>query len=558
MTQKKTPPLATVLALIGSAALAQSPPDAGRILQETRPAPPRSAAQALPPIQAPGSSKPSAPAQNGETRVQATQFDFSGNSVLSVETLRAAVAAWVGRSLNFGDLLQAVEAVEARYKQAGYFLARANLPPQNIKDGSIEIGISEGRLGETRLEGESRVASDVVFRYLDRLPGTEVLKLSTLERQVLLINELAGGQANLDLQAGGQPGSTDVVLVQQVEPRFSSRLDANNHGLPSTGVNRLGLSLNANSLFNQGERISVNGLSSDSQGLVTYGLRGELPIGGDGWRLTAGASRASYSLGGTFASLDASGTADSLRLGASYPLVRSMSSNVRLLLEADQSKLVDQFRASHLDLDKQSSALSLSTSADWLDELAGGGSSRIDLVIRSGQLDLGASAAAQDAPPNGAQAAGQFSKVTLTASRQQTLTRSVSLQLQLTAQSSNKNLDSSEKISFGGAALLPGYASGEASADSAQHIKLAVRWQALPQLAITAFTDYANLQLAQNPLPGAVTTNQRQLSDIGISADWQLSKAATANIIIAQPGKETTNPADNDKPRLWLSLSYGW
>src|SRR5665647_1144318 len=97
--------------------------------------------------------------------------------------------------------MQAVDAVEARYKQAGYFLAQGYLPPQNIHDGAIEIAISEGRLGETRLEGESRVSPDVLYAYLDRLPKNEALVIPRLERQVLLINELAGVHASLDLQS---------------------------------------------------------------------------------------------------------------------------------------------------------------------------------------------------------------------------------------------------------------------------------------------------------------------------------------------------------------------
>lgn len=486
-----------------------------------------------------------------------SQFEFTGNRALSSETLRAALSSWVGRPLNFGELIQAVEAVEARYKSEGYFLAQANLPPQKIKDGVIEISVSEGRLGEVRLEGESHVASDVVYRYLDRLPKDEALILSRLERQVLLINELAGGQASLDLQAGDKPGSTDVVLVQKPEERISGRLEANNHGLPSTGENRVGLTLNGNGLLGFGERISLTGMTSDTSGLTTYNLRGELPVGGDGWRLTATASRAAYSLGGPFKSLDASGTADSLRLGVAYPFIRSRASNLKLQLEADQSKLADKFRATNTELEKQSSGLSLTTSADWLDELLGGGANRADLVLRTGNLDLGPTSAALDAPPAGLGTAGSFSKFMLIASRQQTISQNLSLQANLTWQESSKNLDSSEKLSLGGPASIPGYASGDAPADSGAHIKVGLRWQTLPQLALSAFADYATVKLARDPLPTA-TRNERTLTDVGVSADWLIDKAVTASAIAAWPGKEASNPSDNNKPRLWVTLAYAW
>lgn len=546
------------MALACTAALAQTPPDAGRILQETRP-PERAPAATIAPIQAPPVRAPASAAASGaDTRVLVSHFEFTGNLALSTETLNATVAPWSGRALNFGELIQAVEAVEARYKAEGYFLAQGYLPPQKIKDGAIEIAISEGRLGETRIEGESRVDASVIFRYLDRLPKGEALTMARIERQVLLINELAGGRASLDLQAGEEPGSTDVVIAQQSEPLISGRIDANNQGSPSTGSNRLGLSLNANSPFNLGERISANVLLTNTGNLTSYNLRGELPVGGDGWRLSAAASRATYSLGGDFASLDASGTADSLRLGAAYPLIRSRTSNVKLQVEADKSKLVDHFGASSTDLDKQSTGLTASLNGDWLDEWMGGGATRVDLALRSGQLDLGATAAAFDAPPAGPNTAGSFNKTNLSLQRQQNLTKDLSLQLQFTWQLAGKNLDSSEKLSLGGPTTLPGYANGEASGDSGTLVKLALRWQVLPELSLSAFTDYGRLQLARDPLPATTTSNDKRLSDVGLSADWMLSKNFTISTIVAWAGSEDPNPADNAKPRFWLNLGYGW
>jgi hemolysin activation/secretion protein len=549
--------LISILAALGSVSvLAQAPPDAGRILQETRP-PERAPAVTVPPILVPTQPRPALPAASGDVRVQVSHFEFTGNRALSADVLRAAVAPWAGRSLNFGELIEVVEAIEARYKDAGYFLAQGYLPPQQIKDGAIEIAISEGNMGEARLEGESRVAADVLFRYLDRLPKGEAITLPILERQVLLINELAGGRASLDLQAGEQSGTTDVVLAQQPEALIAGRVDANNHGSPSTGEKRFSLNLDANSALNLGERLTASALTTDTGKLTSYNLRGEFPVGGDGWRLSVGASRAEYSLGGAFSSLEASGQADSWRIGAAYPLIRSRAANLKLQLEADQSKLADKFRAANTELDKRSRGFTLTASGDWLDEFMGGGSTRADVALRAGNLSLDAGAAATDAPPAGPGTAGSFSKTTLTAQRQQTLTRDLSLQARLTWQFAGKNLDSSEKLILGGPTTLPGYAVGETSGDSGALAKLALRWQALPELALTAFADYGRLQLAHDPLP-TVTKNNKRLSDAGLGADWLIGKGFNASAILAWAGKEAPNPADNDKPRLWLSLGYAW
>lgn len=554
-------PLARVawcaLFLTAAPALAEVAPDAGRVLQETQQLnqPKLPAPDILPPIQAPAPSRPpSAAASSDDARVNVTHFTFSGNSALSQETLQAVVAQWAQRSLNFGELMQAVEVVEARYKEAGYFLAQAYLPPQKIKDGDIEILITEGKLGEARLEGESRVNPDVVFKYLDRIPKGQAVTMASVERQILLINELAGGRAVLDLQAGEMPGNTDIVLAQTMEAPVTGRLDASNHGSPSTGEKRIGLSMNANSPMSLGDRLSANVMATETGNLTSYNLRYELPVGGDGWHLSAAASLAEYSLGGSFASLNASGQAKSLRLSAAYPFLRSRASNLNFQISADHIQLNDRIANADLDLGKRSRGLIATLSGDWLDEVWGGGSSRIDLAWRHGVLSLGPTSAAFDAPPDGPGTAGGFNKANLTLMRQQAIHPKVSLQMQLNYQLADKNLDSSEKLSLGGPLTLPGYANGEASGDSGGQAKLNLRWQIYNNLAVGVFADYARLRLAHTPLSAA--SNHKRLSDSGVNVDWNVFGGLTASAILAWAGNEAPAPTDNDRPRLWFSMAY--
>lgn len=555
--------IALVLLLSAQVATAQSQPDAGRLLQETQPSIDRSTQSVIPVIRAPEQPHTSAAPTNSDVRVKVTEFDITGNSALSTDTLRASTAAWLNRPLSFSELQQAVEAIETSYKRAGYFLAQATLPPQKIHDGVIQIAVSEGRLGNTRLEGNSHVAPKVVLRYLNRLPANEAITLLKLERQVLLINELAGEQTRLDLQAGAKPGTTDVVIVQQTSPKLTGQVDANNYGAASTGQNRLGLTLNGNSLFGWGERISFNTMRSDTSGLNTYSMRGELPVAGNGWRLTGALSRANYSLGDAFASLDASGTADSVRIGASYPVIRSSATNLVVQIETDHSKLVDSYRASNTELDKQASGLSLTTSADWQNDALGEASSHLSLVLRSGQLDLGSEAALRDAPPKGSGTAGSFGKLNMSYLRQQALSQNINLQAQFEMQVATKNLDSSEKMSLGGSGSIPGYVNSQTSADDGAHLKLGLRRQVAPQfistpLVLTAFADYAYVHLQHDPLPTATESNQRHLSDAGMSADWVSAKGISTSTTLAWPVHKPASPDNASKPRLWVAVGWAW
>ena len=528
-------------------------PDAGQILRDTKPASP------LPPTRqpeeniVPEAAKPVAqPSPSDDVRVTISHFTFTGNVTFSQEVLHAAIADAENKPLNFGELMAVVDKVEAVYKKAGFFLAQAYLPPQKIKDGTIEISVSEGLIGQSRLEGESRIKPEVVFAYLDQLPKGAAVKLTEIERQILLINDLAGSRATLDLQASDEAGKTDIVIAQKQDPLITGRVEVNNYGMESTGKNRTGVFLNVNSPLKRGDRLNANWVRSENGDLASYALNYDLPIGAQGLHLNAGTSLSQYSLGGDFASLQASGTVRAYHVGTSYSVLRSRNTNLVFKLDAAHNDLQDNFKASDQYLDKFSNVITAGANLDWLDEWLGGGSNRAEVALTAGKLKLGAAALAQDTNSTD----GRYGKVLLTLQRDQTITTSVILQAQALHQIALKNLDSSEKFSIGGPTTLPGYASGEASGDEGTLLKLKLNWRVRNDTALGLFADYAHIDLAHDPLAG--TDNKRHFSDAGLSLDWQGTQGLTASMLVAWAGGEKPNPADNDRPRFWANVGYNW
>jgi hemolysin activation/secretion protein len=486
-------------------------------------------------------------------RVTISHFTFTGNVTFSQEVLHAAIADAENKPLNFGELMAVVDKVEAVYKKAGFFLAQAYLPPQKIKDGTIEISVSEGLIGQSRLEGESRIKPEVVFAYLDQLPKGAAVKLTEIERQILLINDLAGSRATLDLQASDEAGKTDIVIAQKQDPLITGRVELNNHGMQSTGKNRTGVFLNMNSPLKRGDRLNANWVRSENGDLASYGLNYDLPIGAQGFHINAGTSLSQYSLGGDFASLQASGTVRTYHVGTSYSVLRSRNTNLVFRLDAAHNDLQDNFKASDQYLDKFSNVITAGANLDWLDEWLGGGSNRAEVTLSAGKLNLGAAALAQDTNATD----GRYGKALLTLQRDQTITSSLMLQAQAQHQVASKNLDSSEKFSIGGPTTLPGYASGEASGDEGTLLKLKLNWRVRNDMALGLFADYAHIDQSHDPLAGAVN-NKRHFSDAGLSLDWQGTQGLTASMLVAWAGGEKPNPADNDRPRFWANVGYNW
>jgi hemolysin activation/secretion protein len=143
----------------------------------------------------------------------------------------------------------------------------------------------------------------------------------------------------------------------------------------------------------------------------------------------------------------------------------------------------------------------------------------------------------------------------------------VSLYGGINSQSANKNLDSAEKFSLGGAQGVRGYPSGEGSGDEGMVAQLELRadlplqtagamWQAF------MFTDYGNVTVNRNNfVVGGLTPNSYSLKSWGLGLN--VAKAGSfqvrtmwASKVGDNPGRNTITGNDADgksaRSRVWL------
>ena len=318
---------------LGVQALAQTvpttppAPDAGQLLQQTRPElpNPQPARPVLPPAVPAASPTPDA------TPVTVSSFAYSGNSILSNAELDDLLADVKDKVVAFGQLRAAIERITAAYQARGYLLARAVLPQQSFSAGQpLQIQILEGRLGQLRTSGSD--AEQALTQYLVQStfaaqginPGTP-LQTAPLERSVLLVADRLGAATNATqatLAAGQTLGSTDVTLnLPTTSPAWQANISADNYGNRYTGLWRVAADASLFSPTTLGDTLGLR--TQLSSGLQYAALAYQRPVGFDGLRLGVNASALTYQLCCQFAPLEASGRANSLGLTARYPFVIS-------------------------------------------------------------------------------------------------------------------------------------------------------------------------------------------------------------------------------------------
>ncbi|MCZ8255655.1 MAG: ShlB/FhaC/HecB family hemolysin secretion/activation protein, partial [Polaromonas sp.] len=223
-----------LLALSGYGVFAQVP-DAGRMLESIRertpgqsnPAPTETPAV----IERPAEER-SAPVSADGARVVVTQFEFSGNDSIDAQTLAAQLDDLTGREIGFAALTEAAARITRFYRSQGYLVARANLPAQDIANGTVKLEILEGRLGTVRVEPAKnvRLDEDVIRRFIDDLVPGAVIRESVIERSLLLLTDIPGITVRSVLRAGAQPGTADLVVRVSQSALAQARFGFDNQG----------------------------------------------------------------------------------------------------------------------------------------------------------------------------------------------------------------------------------------------------------------------------------------------------------------------------------------
>ena len=555
----------TVVLLLGFGsflALAQQRPDAGQVLEQTRQPlrlPTPAADEVLP---RPPEPKPALPA-SPQLRVHVQGFTFTGNTLYSEAQLEPLVEEFLGRQLDFEGLNDAATKVRTFYRTHGYFLAQAYLPQQAIRNGIVQIGIIEGRIGDVELDRkpEARFSDRLLVGILGaHFKQGEVITETGLERPLLLINDMPGAQVTSEIRPSRERGAADIrVNVDQTGGRFNGFVDGDNQGNRFTGEYRAGANLNWNTPFGLGDQASFRGFVSD-EGMWYTRFAYLLPVGYLGTRVGISFSKFEYRLAKDFANLHASGEGEVKSIYAFHPIMRTRNANMILQVSYEDKKLVDRIESQGTTESHVIDSGKLGLVGDFRDAFLGGGLNAFAVTWTHGEHGIfPASVLGSDQGPTGRQTYGGFSKTNVDARRLQRITDSTSILASISGQRTPHALASAEKFSLGGPNGVRAYPVGEATADIGLIATVEGRY-IIPgfkifggDFTLLGFYDHGWARLNERQL-STDTENNRSIGGYGLG----VSAGADGGFILRASAawKTSSDEPQADKaqrvPRVWV------
>ena len=538
-----------------------SPVDAGSLQQQIE----RNQPLRLPPVMSPEVSVGRAiAAPEGAPVVTVSRFVFKGNTLLTESQLSQILSGQIGLPLSFSALESLVAQVAQAYRDRGW-VVRAFLPEQDIVAGLVQIQIVESKLGQIVIEGELPPSlSALKLKRIIQAQQAEgaFLNGSSLDRGLLIADDISGANVSAKMVEGQQEAQTDVLLQVRQRPWLDSNVGLDNSGSPSTGAVRASAMFNINNLGAAGAMLSAQVAKTEGTRYERLGFT--FPLGVQGLKLGVNRSQMNYQVLNVGKDLEALGTSKTTGVDLTYPIIRSRTENVYSTLAMDD-KAFTNYAAGMLASKYGTRALSLSLLGNRLDDWGlAGGTSTWSLAYSAGFLNLAGSpnedSLAKDANPG-----GNYRKLRYSLGREQSLNSNWSLYGSFSGQWANKNLDSSEKLVLGGNNGIRAYGPSEAGGANGQILNMEARWRYNPALALSAFYDLGRIQInVSNDYSGAPAVNNYSLKGGGLAAAWTSEKGTSIKVIWARrtgvnPNANIETGKDQDGTlvfdRFWFSAA---
>ncbi len=391
--------------------------------------------------------------------IEAVQFVLSdvaveGVTAFSPDVVNSFFADIKGKRVGLGAVRDAATRLESLYREKGYFLTRVFIPPQPIANGLVKVTVVEGFIEDITVEGLDAGTQRAVREALEPLLKHKPIDLPSLERRLLILNDMPGIGGTSVLRQGATLGGSSLIITLEERPN-TYVASINNGASRILGPWSYGLNATLNRPLNLpgSLNIGVNAGGRNLASIQSVSGRYSVGVGNQGLLASVGVLAAKARPGGSVRPLEIVNNLITVSARARYPFIRSRAFSLFGEVGMSVNRSDTDVLGVPLIRDR-TTVLDLGLSAQENGFL--NGSTTINASVFQGLPILGALSRTSPSPsilnfdPT-------FTRLVYSIQRNQTLADRFSAQLSFQGQYTDSKLLSGELVSFGGSGIGRGF-----------------------------------------------------------------------------------------------------
>ncbi|MBA3581715.1 MAG: ShlB/FhaC/HecB family hemolysin secretion/activation protein [Gammaproteobacteria bacterium] len=273
-----------------------------------------------------------------------TRIDIQHATLLDKNTRATLTAPLLNSCVSFERINQLLRDITAFYFDQGYITTRAYLPEQDIGAGVLIVHVVEGKTTTIGFSDTRIKSAGSIYTAFPGLIGAP-LNLRDIEQGLDQMNRLQSQKTRVEFLPGDNPGETRVMLDRITTSPYQFRLQYDNSGQESTGIEQMSLFAGMDTPFNINDYTYIYVQSdiedaSTEQESKNIAWHYDLPWGY--WLVGIDSSQFKYQspVEGRLQRFISSGINNSTSLFFNYLLTRDRSSKnrIKLKLQRDSTK----------------------------------------------------------------------------------------------------------------------------------------------------------------------------------------------------------------------------
>ena len=278
--------------------------------------------------------------------IDVRRVEVTGASLFGAEAA-ALTAGLTGTPVPLPRLNEAREAIVRLYRGRGYALSAVSLAIDRAS-GTVRFEVTEGRIAAVRLDGDIGPAGAMVLRFLNRLTEFPAIESDTLERYLLLAQDIPGVSLSTVLEpSNDEPGA--LTLIAQVSlKRVTGQVSLDNRAFELTGpIQFLGIA-DLNGLTSRGDKTEIALFHSLPNSQNFGQISTELFIGSSGLKVKVYGGAGVTAPTGNLAALNYTAITNVFGGQLSYPWIRTRRTSLTVYAAADALESVTTTRLSRV------------------------------------------------------------------------------------------------------------------------------------------------------------------------------------------------------------------